>query len=283
MALYLIGDIQGCHDAFKRLLAEFDFSPSRDRLFVLGDMVNRGPDNASVLRHLTSLQDSACCLLGNHDLHLLAVSQGVRRASSHDTFNDVLQANDREALLHWLRHQSLAWQEGDVLMVHAGVLPQWDAAQTLTLAQEVQEVLGCNDWAHFLGQMYGGLPNVWDNALQGADRWRIIVNALTRLRFCDAQGAMDFSIKEGADQAPPHLMPWFDVPQRRTQDVRVAFGHWSTLGAIQRDEVVCLDDGCIWGGCLSALRLETSDAHHFQTATRVSVKCPQTRDPLSTV
>ena len=281
MALYLIGDIQGCHTAFTRLLQHIDFSPSRDTLFVLGDMINRGPDNAAVLRHLMQLDGSARCLLGNHDLHMLAVSQGVRKPSSQDTFADVLDAPDRDAMLHWLRHQHLAWREGRVLMVHAGVLPQWDAAQTLALAHEVQAVLRCDDWAAFVSQMYGGLPNVWDDALQGADRLRIIVNALTRVRFCDAQGAMDFSIKESADQAPPHLMPWFDVPQRRTHDVTVAFGHWSTLGPLKRDDVVCLDDGCVWGGCLSALRW--ADAHTPITADtpRLSVKCEQVRDPLA--
>ena len=281
MALYLIGDIQGCHEAFTRLLQRIDFSPSRDTLFVLGDLVNRGPDNASVLRQLMHYGESARCLLGNHDLHMLAVSQGVRQPGPQDTFTDVLQAPDRERLLHWVRHQSLAWREGDVLMVHAGVLPQWDAAQTLALANEVQQVLRCDDWAHFLSQMYGGLPNRWDDALQGADRLRIIVNALTRLRFCDAQGAMDFSLKEGADKAPAHLMPWFEAPNRRTQEVLVAFGHWSTLGPPSRDDVVCLDDGCVWGGCLSALRLSDAHVRQAQGLVRLSVTCQQVRDPLA--
>ena len=281
MALYLIGDIQGCHTAFTRLLQHIGFSPSRDTLFVLGDLVNRGPDNAAVLRQLMAYGSSARCLLGNHDLHMLAVSQGVRQPGSQDTFADVLNAPDRETLLHWLRHQHLAWREGQVLMVHAGVLPQWDAAHTLALADEVQQVLRCDEWATFLSKMYGGLPNVWDDALEGADRLRIIVNALTRVRFCDAQGAMDFSIKEGADQAPPHLMPWFAVPHRRTQDVMVAFGHWSTLGPLTRDDVVCLDDGCVWGGCLSALRLTDAHQPRSSQAERLSVKCEQVRDPLA--
>jgi bis(5'-nucleosyl)-tetraphosphatase (symmetrical) len=281
MALYLIGDIQGCHTAFTRLLQHIDFSPSRDRLFVLGDLVNRGPDNAAVLRQLMAYDSSAVCLLGNHDLHMLAVSQGVRQAGSQDTFHDVLNAPDREAMLHWLRHRHLAWREGDVLMVHAGVLPPWSADQTLALAAEVQQVLQCDDWPHFLSQMYGGLPNVWDDGLQGADRLRIIVNALTRLRFCDAHGAMDFSVKESADKAPPHLMPWFEAPQRRTRDVLVAFGHWSTLGTPSRDDVVCLDDGCVWGGCLSALRLDTPQVRSSQGLPRLHVKCEQVRDPLA--
>ena len=279
MALYLIGDIQGCDDALDRLLQHMTFSPSRDTLYVLGDLVNRGPDNVGVLRRLMALGDSARCLLGNHDLHLLAVSQGVRPVRADDSFHDVLQAPDREVLLHWLRQQHLALQVDRVLMVHAGVLPCWDAHQTLALAGEVQAVLRSPEWVSFMPQMYGPLPNVWDDALQGADRLRIIVNALTRLRFCDAKGAMDFHLKEGADQAPPHLMPWFEVPGRRTQDVLVAFGHWSTLGTPARDDVVCLDDGCVWGGCLSALRLADPALPHARGSERLSVRCKPARDP----
>ena len=167
-------------------------------------------------------------------------------------------------LLEWLTHQRLALHERvagrDLLMVHAGVLPQWTAQQTMALAGEVEAVLRSDDWVHFMPQMYGGLPNVWRDDLEGADRLRVIVNALTRLRFCDAQGAMDFSVKESADKAPAHLMPWFDVPGRLTADVRMAFGHWSTVQIADRPDVVCLDDGCVWGGCLSAAKLEASDS-----------------------
>lgn len=280
MALYLIGDVQGCNDAFGRLLSHIAFSPSRDTLCVLGDLVNRGPDNVGVLRRLMALGTSARCLLGNHDLHLLAVSQGVRPVRADDSFQDVLQAPEREALLHWLRQQHLALHVGGVLLVHAGVLPSWDVAQTLRLAGEVEAVLRSPDWVSFMPQMYGPLPNVWDDTLHGADRLRIIVNALTRLRFCDAQGAMDFSLKEGADSAPPHLMPWFDVPGRRTQNVRVAFGHWSTLGTPAREDVVCLDDGCVWGGCLTALRLTDANPSGSWPGERLRVRCEAARDPL---
>ncbi len=285
MALYLIGDVQGCDEALARLLTHIDFSPSRDTLYLLGDLVNRGPDNAGVLRRLMALDHSAQCLLGNHDLHLLAVSRGVRQPNKQDTTQDILTAPDSAELLHWLRHQHMALRVNNLLMVHAGVLPQWTADHTMTLAHEVQTVLRSDDWVHFMPQMYGGMPNLWRDDLAGADRLRVIVNALTRLRFCDAQGAMDFSIKESADQAPAHLMPWFDVPSRLTADVRMAFGHWSTVHIADRADVVCLDDGCVWGGCLSAAKLEASDTRLTVSKApawqRLSVTCPQTMDPFA--
>jgi bis(5'-nucleosyl)-tetraphosphatase (symmetrical) len=285
MALYLIGDVQGCDEALERLLTHIAFSPSRDTLYLLGDLVNRGPHNARVLRRLMGYGSSAQCLLGNHDLHLLAVSCGVRKPNTQDTTQDILTAPDGAELLHWLRHQHLSLQVGQVLMVHAGVLPSWTAPKTMALAGEVEAVLRSDDWVHFMPQMYGGLPNVWRDDLAGADRLRVIVNALTRLRFCDAQGAMDFSVKEGADKAPAHLMPWFDVPGRQTADVRIAFGHWSTVQIADRADVVCLDDGCVWGGCLSAAKLEASDTlltvNEAPAWQRVSVTCPQTMDPLA--
>ncbi len=285
MALYLIGDVQGCNEALGRLLTHLEFSPSRDTLYVLGDLVNRGPDNAGVLRRLMALGSSAHCVLGNHDLHLLAVSRGVRKPNTQDTVHDILTAPDSAELLHWLRHQHMALRVGQVLMLHAGVLPQWTADQTLALAGEVEAVLRSDEWEQFMPQMYGGLPNVWHDDLAGADRLRVIVNALTRLRFCDAHGAMDFSVKEGASQAPAHLMPWSEVPGRLTTDVRIAFGHWSTLQAMDRRDVVCLDDGCVWGGCLSAVRLTPQDTlvsvAEAPAWQRLSVKCPQTLDPLA--
>jgi len=285
MALYLVGDIQGCDEALERLLTEIAFSPSRDTLYVLGDLVNRGPDNVGVLRRLMGYGSSAHCVLGNHDLHLLAVSQGVRPLHRQDTVQDILQSPDRVVLLDWLRQQHMALQVGQVLMVHAGVLPQWTATHTLALAREVETILRDDALATFLPQMYGGMPNQWDNDLVGADRLRVIVNALTRLRFCDAHGAMDFSVKEGADKAPAHLMPWFDVPGRLTANVRMAFGHWSTVHIADRADVVCLDDGCVWGGCLSAAKLEASDTlltvNEAPAWERLSVTCPQTMDPLA--
>jgi len=282
MTTYLIGDVQGCDEALARLLTHVDFSPSRDTLYLLGDLVNRGPDNVGVLRRLMALGSSAQCLLGNHDLHLLAVSQGVRAAHRQDTTADILNAPDRTVLLDWLRQQQMAIRVGQVLMVHAGVLPQWTPEQTLALAGEVEDVLRGDALATFLPQMYGGLPNQWREDLQGADRLRVIVNALTRMRFCDAQGAMDFSVKESAEQAPEGLMPWFDVPGRRSADVTVAFGHWSTLKKVDHPHVVCLDDGCVWGGCLSALRIENPQTlRDVRQLPILSVTCHQALDPLA--
>lgn len=274
MAVYLIGDVQGCDDALGRLLQVLDFSASRDTLYLLGDLVNRGPDSLAVLRRLMALQGSAHCLLGNHDLHALAVASGVRRASRMDTLDGVLNAPDRDQLLGWLRQQDLALQAHGVLMVHAGVLPQWSASDTLAHAAEVQRVLRGPDWVDFLGQMYGNQPDCWEDSLQGAVRLRVIVNALTRLRFCTARGVMEFDTKEGAHGAPPGYMPWFEVPGRRTAADVVAFGHWSTLGMTDRPDVLALDTGCVWGGCLTALRLQTSGAHE-----RFEVRCPQAQAP----
>ncbi len=260
MAIYLVGDIQGCDAALGALLQKIAFSPSRDILYCLGDLLNRGPDSLATLRRLMALGSSAPCILGNHDLHLLAVAHGVRRPSKLDTLGDILQAPDSAVLQDWLRFQPLAigLQEAgqEYLLVHAGVLPSWTAAQTLALAAEVQSRLQAPDYAVWLATMYGNEPDHWQDDWQGEARLRVIVNALTRLRFCTAEGRMDFASKEGAGAAPEGFMPWFDVPERASRDVCVAFGHWSTLGHINREHVIALDTGCVWGGCLSALRID---------------------------
>ena len=277
MALYLIGDIQGCNDALGRLLDTVAFSPSRDTVVLLGDLVNRGPDNVGVVRRLMALGGSAHSLLGNHDLHLLAIAQGIRIPHRGDTVQDVLNAPDREGLLNWLRHQHLALLRPidgqDLLMVHAGVLPQWTAQQTLALASEVQTVLRGPDYALFLSAMYGNTPDQWNDHLQGYARLRIIVNALTRLRFCSADGTMEFTAKEGADESPPGYMPWFEVPQRRSANTPIAFGHWSSLGFMDQHHVVCLDTGCVWGGCLSALEIQGAKAGGGFNHRLIQVPC----------
>ena len=275
MAVYLIGDIQGCEQALERLLEKMDFSPGRDALYVLGDLVNRGPDSVGVVRRLVALGPSVHCVLGNHDLHALAVAAGARRSARMDTLQALLEAPDREVLLHWLRHQHMALQAHGFLMVHAGVLPQWSAAQTLALAAEVECVLQGPDWRDFLQQMYGNEPAVWDERLDGIDRLRVIVNALTRLRFCSAEGVMEFDTKDSAMSAPAGCMPWFDVPGRQTRHDVVAFGHWSTLGWLGRRDVWALDSGCVWGGCLSALKLGEAGQPH----TLVQVQCKQAQVP----
>jgi bis(5'-nucleosyl)-tetraphosphatase (symmetrical) len=275
MALYMIGDVQGCDEPLGRLLDQLDFSPSRDTLYLLGDLVNRGPASLQVLRRLMALQGSARCLLGNHDLHLLAAAHGVRKLHRSDTVQDILTAPDREALLDWVRQRPMALFEHGWLMVHAGVLPQWDVADTLARAHELQSALRSPDWTGFLQQMYGNEPAFWSDALQGTDRLRVVVNAFTRLRFCTAQGVMEFETKEGANGAPAGFMPWFDVPGRRTAGVPVAFGHWSTLGKVQRDGVLPLDTGCVWGGCLTAARILNESGR----VERISVQCMQSQKP----
>ena len=258
MAKYLIGDVQGCDAPLGRLLAKIDFSPSRDTLYLLGDLVNRGPASAAVLRRLMAYGDAAHCLLGNHDLSLLAVAHGNRAPHRNDTMDEILQAADRAALLDWLRHRSMAFHAHGILMVHGGVLPAWTLAQTLELAREVETVLRGPGLVGFLAHMYGNQPDHWEEDLQGFDRLRVIVNALTRLRFCTPEGVMDLRASGGLHQAPPGTLPWFDVPDRRTAGTCIAFGHWSTLGLVQRADIISLDTGCVWGGCLSALRLDES-------------------------
>ena len=280
MALYCIGDIQGCDDAFAQLLQTVDFSASRDTLYVLGDLVNRGPKSAQVLRRCMQAGDSMRALLGNHDLHLLAASQGLRRQSKRDTLAQVLDAPDRDALLDWLRQQPLMRlhtnaKSEQLLMVHAGVLPQWTVQDCLHLNREVQTVLQSADFARFLQNMYGNLPDRWSSDLQGDDRLRCIVNAFTRLRFCSAEGVMDFDSAESADQAPEGLMPWFDVPGRATADTAMAFGHWSTLGHINRQNLMAMDTGCVWGGCLSMMRIGES----MHERELIQQQCPQAQAP----
>lgn len=274
MAVYLVGDIQGCDEALLRLLQVVDFSPSRDRVIALGDLVNRGPDSLAVLRRFVAWQGSAEAVLGNHDLHALAVHAGVRRPSRMDTLAPLLQAEDVVQLMAWLQHRPLALHEHGMLMVHAGVLPQWTVAQVLALAQEVHCVLRSPGLQDFLSQMYGNTPDTWDERLQGLERCRVVVNALTRLRFCTAQGRMEFDTKEGADGAPDGFMPWFEVPGRQTAGVNVAFGHWSTLGQVAAAHVWALDTGCVWGGQLSLLKLNADGQHE-----RLAVDCPQAQKP----
>ncbi|MEO6625054.1 MAG: symmetrical bis(5'-nucleosyl)-tetraphosphatase [Burkholderiaceae bacterium] len=285
MALYLIGDVQGCDNALARLLQSIDFSPSRDSLVLLGDMVNRGPDSLAVLRRVLRLGASARCVLGNHDLHLLALDAGVRPAHRHDSLQAVLEAPDRRELLDWLRTRPLALLENvgrhQLLMVHAGVLPSWTAERALALAGEVQEVLAGPGGAAFLADMYGNQPTRWHAGLTGTERLRAIVNVLTRLRFCTADDHMEFESKEGVDAAPTGYGPWFDAPGRLTAAVTVAFGHWSTVGWLGRRDVLSLDTGCVWGGALSAVHVQVHHAGPDATVQfeLLQVPCPQLLRP----
>lgn len=253
---YLIGDVQGCCDALDRLLGKIGFSPSRDRIYVLGDLVNRGPQSLATLRRLRGFGASAICLLGNHDLNLLAVAQGVRKLHPGDTIAEILTAPDRDAWLHWLRHRRMAVFEHGWLMVHAGVVPQWDAPQTIRLAAEAEALLQGAALAQFLPEMYGDQPARWSEALAGFERLRFIINVLTRTRFVSADGTLDLVTKDGVDGAPAGFYPWFDVPQRRTQGTPIACGHWAALGLIDRPDLLALDTGCVWGRSLTAARID---------------------------
>ncbi|MEQ4537437.1 MAG: symmetrical bis(5'-nucleosyl)-tetraphosphatase [Billgrantia sp.] len=265
MTAYAVGDLQGCHAEFVELLEKIDFDPGRDRLWLAGDLINRGPGSLACLREVRALGDAALTVLGNHDLHLLAVARGGARLNRKDTLDEILAAPDREALLDWLQSRSLLVRndfpgQGETVMVHAGLLPQWSVNQAAELAGEVEELLGSERSGAFLERMYGNEPACWHVALDGIDRLRAIVNVLTRMRFIDAEGCLDFSAKEGLDSAPTGFAPWFRYP--RGDDVRLLFGHWAALeghaeGA--RVRVEALDTGCVWGGSLTALNLSTGE------------------------
>lgn len=264
MATYAIGDIQGCYNELQQLLQQIRFDPAQDKLWFVGDLVNRGPGSLEVLRFVRSLGDSAITVLGNHDLHLLAVHAGIGQLHRTDTLDDVLAAPDRDELMDWLRRQRLAHLEGSYLLVHAGVLPGWTAQQAVALAGEVEAALRSDDYVDFISHMYGNNPQHWDNELKGFKRLRVIVNAFTRLRVCSAEGEMEFKFKGEVENIPSGYLPWFDVPQRKTRDTTLIFGHWSALGLMIRQDAIALDSGCLWGGPMSALRLE--DRVLFQVA-----------------
>lgn len=264
MSIYAIGDIQGCHEELQRLLETIHFDPAQDALWFVGDLVNRGPGSLEVLRLVKSLGDRAVTVLGNHDLHLLAVAEGIGKLHSSDTLDGILNAPDRDELLHWLRHQRLLHAEGGHVLVHAGLLPQWTVAQAQALAREVESALRSDDYAVFLEKMYGNTPHGWDDGLEGYKRLRVIVNAFTRLRICTPQGEMEFRFKGEVENIPPGYLPWFEVPQRCSRDATVIFGHWSALGLKVEPGVVALDTGCLWGGPMTAIRLE--DHRLFQVA-----------------
>jgi bis(5'-nucleosyl)-tetraphosphatase (symmetrical) len=264
--ILLVGDVQGCDSALARLLETAGFSPSRDRVVLLGDLVNRGPSSLAVLRRMARLGAAAACILGNHDLHLLAVACGTRTAKAGDTFLDVLADPQSAAWVDWLRAQPLARIEAGWLCVHAGVAPQWSTEHALKLSDELQALLRGPDLASFLPAMYGNQPARWRDDLQGADRLRCAINIFTRMRFCSSDGTLDFDTKEGASGAPPGHMPWFEVPGRLSADQPIAFGHWSTLGLINKPQLLALDTGCVWGGALTAVRVDGGRREVMQIA-----------------
>ena len=262
MATYAIGDVQGCYDEMRRLLDTVVFDPVKDELWLVGDLVNRGPRSLEVLRYVRTLGERAVTVLGNHDLHLLVVAAGVRKAHRGDTLDALLSAPDRDELLDWLRRQRLMHAGSGYAMVHAGLLPQWTITQALALAREVEAALQGPDHGEFLRRMYGNAPVQWHDDLAGYDRLRIIVNAMTRLRLCTPAGAMEFTHKTGLQNLPPGYLPWFDIEDRASRDTPVLFGHWAALGLILRPDVLGLDSGCVWGRRLTVVRLE--DRRVFQ-------------------
>lgn len=262
MATYAIGDIQGCYDELKALLQECGYKKKADQLWFVGDLVNRGPKSIEVLRFVRDLDERAAAVLGNHDLHLVTQYEGFERKRKDDTFDDVLEAKDAKELVEWLRTRPMMHADGRYAMVHAGLLPQWRIEKALALAQEVEKALRAPGYREFLKNMYGSKPEEWNDSLEGWDRLRVVVNAMTRMRFCTRQGRMEFHAK-GA-KPPAGYLPWYET--RPKNESPIVFGHWSQLGLRLDPHVTCLDSGCVWGGSLTALRLE--DRALFRVACR---------------
>lgn len=264
MATYAIGDIQGCDEEFARLLERLQFDPQVDRLWLVGDLVNRGPSSLEVLRRVKSLGTAAVTVLGNHDLHLLALAYSPHeRPKSKDTLDDILQAPDRDELLEWLRQQPMLHHDPALgyTMVHAGFPPQWDLATAQRCARELEHALRDDRvCAELFAHMYGDQPNRWSDTLSGFDRLRFITNALTRLRFCRADGTLDLKHKGTIEQAPADVFPWFRAPNRRSSDLQIVCGHWSALGLHREAGVLSIDTGCVWGQQLCAVRLDEPSA-----------------------
>ena len=270
MATYAIGDIQGCFCSLTALLERVSFDPSKDRLWLVGDLVNRGPDSLETLRFVRDLGPAAITVLGNHDLYLLMVAYGTARSrGKDDTIQAILDAPDREVLLAWLRTRPLMHVENGFAMVHAGLLPGWTVTQARALAREVEGALAGPYHAELLNNMWGSEPSAWSDKLRDYERMRVIVNAMTRMRFCTPEGVMDFKVKGEVTKAPKGYLPWFEAPGRKSADTTVVFGHWSALGLLVEPKLLALDSGCLWGRELTAVRLE--DRAVFQ------VECPGLR------
>ncbi len=274
MALYAIGDVQGCNTELGELFAAINFSADRDRVWFVGDLVNRGPESLQVLRRIRSLGAAATVTLGNHDLHLLAVAMGHARQRSDDTLDDVLAAPDRDALLGWLLERPLLYEDEELnlALLHAGLPPQWDIATARRCAREFERTLRQRPkW--LFERLYGDVPDQWNEDLDGADRLRFIANCFTRLRFVDADGRLALKAKGAPKKAQTKsLIPWFDAARARWHGSRIVFGHWSTLGFFTNANVIALDTGCVWGGKLTALRLDVTDATPVQVGCRASLE-----------
>ncbi|OHC26113.1 MAG: bis(5'-nucleosyl)-tetraphosphatase (symmetrical) [Pseudomonadales bacterium RIFCSPLOWO2_12_59_9] len=280
MTTYAVGDLQGCLQPLQCLLREVAFDPGKDRLWLVGDLVNRGPQSLETLRFLYAMRDSLICVLGNHDLHLLAVAQNIERLKKADTLQEILDAPDRDDLLDWLRRQKLLHYdaERDCVLVHAGIPPQWTLAKALKRAAEVEAALQDDlRLPLFLDGMYGNQPTLWDKDLQGVTRLRVITNYLTRMRFCTAEGDLDLKSKEGLDSAPPGFAPWFSYPARKTLQHKIVFGHWAALmGQCTEPNLFALDTGCVWGGSLTLLNLDSGERHQCRCASALPIRDPST-------
>ena len=256
MATYVIGDIHGCLKTLNALLKKIDPTP-KDTLWFCGDIVNRGSSSANCIRLIRSLKNKVVCVLGNHDLYLLAVASGViELPKNNDSINDVLYADDSEELINWLRFLPLAYMNKKTMLVHAGLLPNWEPNKTILLAKEVTLKLQSNNWKEFMGELWGNTPDKWNEDLKGSERLRVIVNGLTRIRFIDIDGKMDFHNKQAPNFCQKQLLPWFSHPSRLSKHYKIVFGHWSRLGLIIRPNLLSLDTGCVWGGMLTAARIE---------------------------
>jgi len=272
MAVYAIGDVQGCYDDLQRLLEKVEFDPAKDKLWFAGDLVNRGPKSLEVLRFVKGLDGQAKMVLGNHDLHLLALSEGNLKHKSKDhTLDPILKAKDRDELLHWLRHRPLMLhsKKYNVSLVHAGLPPQWDLQTARECARELERTLQGDGFPDYCQQMYGNEPGRWSDNLTGMARLRFITNSFTRLRYCDAEGGLALKEKGPPGSQADGIIPWFEVPGRKTRNDRILFGHWSTLGYRHEANIYALDTGCLWGGRLTALKLVKE-----QEPTPIQIDCP---------
>lgn len=260
MRTFVVGDIQGCYQSLRNLLEKLDFDSASDQLWSVGDLVNRGPQSLEVLRYCYSLGDAFKTVLGNHDLHLLAIARGHATPRKSDTLDDILASPDRDELLNWLQSHPLFYfdEKYRVALVHAGVPPQWNLEETLNYAAEVSGVLESDKADIFFSNMYGNTPDLWANNLVGPDRWRLITNYLTRMRFCTNEGQLELTHKEGPNSAPAGYMPWFNTRPRKLAEVPIFFGHWASLeGSVDQANLQALDTGCVWGGALTALEIGT--------------------------
>jgi bis(5'-nucleosyl)-tetraphosphatase (symmetrical) len=270
MSIYAIGDVQGCFDELLKLLDTISFNERTDQLWFAGDLVNRGPKSLETLRFIKALGDSAVTVLGNHDLHLLAASCSSKIANKKDSLLPVLEAPDKDELIDWLRHRPLFHYNDQFCLVHAGVPPQWDFKKCQKMALLAEKALQAPDYQAFLKEMYGNKPNVWSSGLKGFDKLRFIINCFTRMRYCDADGRLDFIHNGPPGTQPKNLMPWFEVPKRKNADMRIVFGHWSSLGYYEGSNCYAIDTGCLWGGQLTALKLG-------EQVERFSIDCPEAK------